>query len=389
MRTKLTAVAALLASTSLAFSLPAQNLGLKLSNSATTPLYVEAPYSKTLHPQTGITVEAWITYDESTLSSGWRYPTVARQGQLGGQEAWYLRVNAANSNSRTLTFKVKTKNSGFRSASYFFTAGELKTWTHVAGTYDGANVTLFINGVQKSTITGTGTIVDAGNVTGNTMRIGTGATVANAPTIEIWNGEIDEFRIWPFARTAAEITATMNQQLSSVPGEVSTFNLNLTGVDSSGKNNGTLVNKPVFAQNTLKLVSTVLTGTTAFGTATTGCVGTPTAGVSSAPKLGNKAFAITCLRSPPTSGKGLLWVGLGQLTTPIYVGANIWVDLSKPGILLPAPIGTSNVSRVTLPVPSTPSLNGLKLHGQFLFEDLPCSRTPLSSSEGLTFTVLN
>jgi hypothetical protein len=371
----------------LATCLPAQNLGLKHSNSASTPLYVEVPYSKTLAPPTGITVEAWITYDESTLGSGWKWPTVARQGQQAGQEAWYLRVDAAQGKNRTLTFKVKTTNLGFRSVSYSFASGELKTWTHVAGTYDGANVALFINGVQKATLSGGGAIVDAGNVTGNTMRIGCGATVNNAPTIEIWNGEIDEFRVWPFARTAAEIQATMNLQLSSVPGEVSTYNLNLTGADSSGKNNGTLVNKPVFAQNTLKLMTAALTGTNTFGTPSAACAGTPAAGISSAPKLGNKAFAITCLRTP-TSGKSLVWIGLGQLTTPIYIGANIWVDPSKPGILLPVSVGATSVSRVALPVPSQSSLNGIKAHCQFVFEDLSCTK-PLSSSEGLTLTVIN
>ncbi len=381
--------AAVLAGLVLASHVSAQNLGLNLSNSATTPLYVEVPYSKTLHPLTGITVEALLTYDESTLGSGWRWPTLARQGQLAGQEAWYLRVDSAQGNTRQLTFKVKTQNFGFRSVSYFFASGELKTWTHVAGTYDGAALKLFINGVLKTNLatSGAGPIVDAGNVTGNTLRIGCGATVSNAPTIEIWNGEIDEVRVWPFARTATEITATMNQQLSSVPGEVSTWNLNFAGTDSSGKNNGSLVNKPVFAQNTLKLVSVALSGTAAFGSASAGCTGTPAAGVASAPKLGNTAFAVTCLRTP-SSGKGLLWIGLGQLTTPIYIGASIWVDPSKPGILLSAPVGAPNVSRVSLPIPSTSTLSGLKVHGQFLFEDLSCT-PPLSSSEGLTVALLN
>ena len=83
MYNKITAVAAFVAGTSLALPLPAQNLGLKLSNSAKTPLYVEVPYSKTLHPQTGITVESWITYDESTLGASWNWPTIDSVMTLG------------------------------------------------------------------------------------------------------------------------------------------------------------------------------------------------------------------------------------------------------------------------------------------------------------------
>ena len=57
---------------------PAQNQGVALS--ATVDGYIEIPYSPLVVPRSGITVEAWITYDDATLPTGWRYPTIVRQG---------------------------------------------------------------------------------------------------------------------------------------------------------------------------------------------------------------------------------------------------------------------------------------------------------------------
>ena len=71
---------------------PAQ-LGIKLQNGTQT--YIEVPYNATLVPQTGITVEAWITYDESKLGTGWRFPTICRQNPVAGKESFWLRVDGS------------------------------------------------------------------------------------------------------------------------------------------------------------------------------------------------------------------------------------------------------------------------------------------------------
>jgi hypothetical protein len=86
-------------------------------------------------------------------------------------------------------------------------------WIHMAMTWDGTAVRLFVNGVEKNAKTG-----DNGTTMLNTI----GATpvkpvnllvIGAYPTHGYFSGAIDEFRVWNVARTAAEITATMNKPL--------------------------------------------------------------------------------------------------------------------------------------------------------------------------------
>ncbi|MGK0202333.1 MAG: hypothetical protein ACI9S9_001400, partial [Planctomycetota bacterium] len=198
--------------------LSAQNTGATFD--PTVDGYIEVPYSDQVVPQSGITVEAWFTYDETTLPTGWRFPTIVRQGIGAAGENIMLRVDADNNNQRELRWAVATA-AGNLTVNYLFQPGEFLVWTHVAGTYDGATIAMYINGVQVASAPGNGLpIRDVADV----FRIGKGSDVATP--IEVWNGELDEVRLWPFARSAEDIQKTMNMELVSVPGYVSTWNLN-------------------------------------------------------------------------------------------------------------------------------------------------------------------
>ncbi|MEZ5962932.1 MAG: LamG domain-containing protein [Planctomycetota bacterium] len=366
------AIAALAAVSPLA----AQNVGLQLTNGVDT--YVDVPYAATLVPRSGITIEAWVTYDDSTLGTGYRWPTVVRQNSTPGSENYMLRVNAANTNTLSLGWMVRT-SSGTRTASWAFTTGQLQTWTHVAGTYDGAMVRLFVNGVEVASTPATGDIVN----TGNTLRIGNGDL--SSPGIEEWNGEIDEVRLWPFARTAAEISDTMNFELSSIPFEVSTWNLNSNAQDSSGANAGQLVNAPTFAPNTLNLPPVTLASAN-FGTATTGCTGAPRSVVTTFPRVGNAAFAVGSIRST-TTGAGVFWLATANLSAPIrFLGVDLWIDPTALGVQIPVAGGALAFARIPLPIPNSPSLRNRQLVFQTIWAESGCA-TPLFASDGGVFQI--
>ena len=275
-------------------TLPAQNQGLSLVNGTTA--YVDVPYSPTLVPTGGITAEAWVTYGATPLPSGWRFPTVLRGDPSPNQSSYFLRVEAGQTQINRLLWWVTT-TSGNYTVGYNFTAGALLTWTHVAGTYDGTTLRLFVNGAQVAQSNGTGPIRDYGGG----VRIGSGDLTVNGG--ETWNGEIDEVRIWPFARSAAAIASAMNLHLHSMPGEVSTWNLDGNALDSSGSNHGTAVGAPAFAANTLALQTLAFPGALNFGAAT-GCRTTGLAAVPTVPTVGNAGFGFTGTRAPAGQGGG-------------------------------------------------------------------------------------
>jgi len=75
-------------------------------------------------------------------------------------------------------------------------------WVHFAMTWDGTNLKGFVNGVEKVSVPITAM-----------LHTGTTALTIGGYPPAFFNGQIDEFRIWKVARTAAEITSTMNKAL--------------------------------------------------------------------------------------------------------------------------------------------------------------------------------
>jgi concanavalin A-like lectin/glucanase superfamily protein len=80
----------------------------------------------------------------------------------------------------------------------------LNAWTHLAATYDGVIVRLFVNGVQAATASAAGTMP---NSTG-ALRLG-----GNAVWSEWFGGLIDEVRVYNRALSTAQIQADMNTPL--------------------------------------------------------------------------------------------------------------------------------------------------------------------------------
>ncbi len=76
------------------------------------------------------------------------------------------------------------------------------TWTHVAGVYDGANLTVYINGSEAGTSAHTGAIP----TNALTLRLGADSTGAN-----LFGGAIDEARIYSRALSAADILALYDE----------------------------------------------------------------------------------------------------------------------------------------------------------------------------------
>ena len=121
------------------------------------------------------------------------------------------------------------------------------TWYHAAATYDGITFRLFLNGVQEASVA----IANGpGTASAHHAALATAMTSTGAATGR-FNGALDEIRIWNSARSAAQLGARRDQELTSGTGLIARYGLaEATGtvVNNSvaGGVNGTAVGGPAW-----------------------------------------------------------------------------------------------------------------------------------------------
>jgi hypothetical protein len=152
--------------------------------------WVAVADANTLDLTTAMTLEAWV---RPTGVNGYR--TVAMKETATGMS--YGLFSSAKSNLPAA--HVHTTSEQNARGPVQLAAG---TWSHMAATYDGLTLRLFVNGTQVATkaITGGGMAVSAAP-----LRIG-----GNAVWAEWFSGLIDEVRVYRRALTATEIQQDMN-----------------------------------------------------------------------------------------------------------------------------------------------------------------------------------
>ena len=155
---------------------------------------VNVPDSASLHLTGGMTVEAWVY--PATTSNGWRDVIYK------GNDNYYLEGSSLNGGRPAGggTF------GGANANVYAGSALAANTWSHLALTYDGAALRLYVNGTLVSTQAQTGSIA----VSSNPLQIG-GDTIWG----QYFNGRIDEVRVYNTALSAASIQTDMNTPVGS------------------------------------------------------------------------------------------------------------------------------------------------------------------------------
>jgi Concanavalin A-like lectin/glucanases superfamily/Domain of unknown function (DUF1929)/Bacterial Ig domain/Galactose oxidase, central domain len=140
---------------------------------------------------TGSTLEAWV-YPTAALS-GWR--TIFAKEQPG-DILYFLYAASSSSNSPATGVYIGAERN-------LFGVSQLAsdTWTHLAGTYDGAMQRLYVNGVEVASRPQTGAI----QTSDSPLRIG-----GNGIWGEFFQGRLDEMRIYSRALSQAEIQTDIN-----------------------------------------------------------------------------------------------------------------------------------------------------------------------------------
>jgi hypothetical protein len=139
-----------------------------------------------------MTLEAWV-FPTGTLTN-WR--DVISKERTGGV-AYYLFASANNNRPACGIVTGNAERNLFGPSVI-----PVNAWTHLATTYDGTVLRLFVNGVQVSTRSQTGTIA----VSASPLRLG-----GNSPFGEFFAGRIDEVRIYNRVLTAQQIQADMTR----------------------------------------------------------------------------------------------------------------------------------------------------------------------------------
>ncbi|MBL7699082.1 MAG: T9SS type A sorting domain-containing protein [Chitinophagaceae bacterium] len=183
-----------------------------------------------------ITLEAWVYATKNTGIQN----VVAKSSQAINNGYIFPRTD----NGWTNTVMYLHIGGSWRTLSAAYPS--LNIWHHLAATYDGSMMRIFIDGVQAATAAQSGAIIANTNI----------LAIGNQPGYsEFFGGTVDEVRIWNVARSQAQIAGNMNVSLdpSANANLVSyyTFNQGLpsganagmtTLVDMKNENNGTLNN---------------------------------------------------------------------------------------------------------------------------------------------------
>jgi hypothetical protein len=137
-----------------------------------------------------MTLEAWVL--PTATQNGWR---TLMQKEV---DAFFLHASGGGG-----TLQPTAGGTFNGSMDYFAapTALAVNTWSHVALTWNGSTMRLYINGVEAASRARGGPM----QTTTAPLRIG-----GNSPYGEFFLGRIDEVRVYNRALSAAEIQSDMN-----------------------------------------------------------------------------------------------------------------------------------------------------------------------------------
>jgi hypothetical protein len=154
--------------------------------------------SSSLDLKTGMTIEAWV---KPTSLTGWR-SVLMKENTNGLSYALY-----ANDNDPKPAAYVRVEGEPLSDAAGGQAMLAANAWTHLTATYDGANLRIYVNGVEAGITPVTGSMVTSTLP----LRIG-----GNGAWGEFFSGVIDEVRIYNRALSPGEIVSDMNTPVDSV-----------------------------------------------------------------------------------------------------------------------------------------------------------------------------
>jgi hypothetical protein len=161
-----------------------------------TSNWVTVADANTLDLTTGMTIEAWVN---PSILSGWRQ-VILKEATNVLAYGLYAHNNAPHP---ATTIQV----GGLDREAAGTAALPLNTWTHLAATFDGSTLRLYVNATQVQSLAISGSLLTSAGP----LRIG-----GNAIWGEYFGGLIDEVRVHNVALTQTQIQTDMNSAVGPV-----------------------------------------------------------------------------------------------------------------------------------------------------------------------------
>ncbi|HEV2694975.1 MAG TPA: LamG domain-containing protein [Verrucomicrobiae bacterium] len=161
---------------------------------------INIPDRPSLNPVNGLTIEFWI-YVRPKADYKWSQNVIGKDGDCNGQREYKLGVGDSPNQTGTGDFRAHIGVPGGFLALDSVTVVQSNTWYHVAETWDGATMKLYVNGKLDGELAAPGPLT----VTAEPVRLGGGTTGCYSEYC--FDGLLDEPALYDHALSAEEIQA--------------------------------------------------------------------------------------------------------------------------------------------------------------------------------------
>jgi hypothetical protein len=146
-----------------------------------------------------VTVSAWIYFDGTVNTTDLYGTAISREIGTGIDQHYHLSLNE---NDQPNLFVTTTDAIVRLNAA---DPAPQRTWTHVAGTYDGATARLYVNGAPATGPTATQALTGTFMADTTPLIIGGNDNDASGVPTELFPGRVDEIMLYRRALSAAEV----------------------------------------------------------------------------------------------------------------------------------------------------------------------------------------
>ncbi|MFT6244026.1 MAG: hypothetical protein ACJA0U_001645 [Salibacteraceae bacterium] len=191
--------------------------------------YISIPHDASINPDY-ITLEAWIKAD-SWATNVWENVIISKDGWQTGDEGYVLRAGA--NGTLSFNFSLGAAWTELNSAPGAMVIGQ---WYHVAGTFDGTTMKIYINGVEVGAQAASG-IVNTG-----TYDLTIGRAAYTIGGTRYFDGMIDEVRVWSEGLPQSSILDYMCQKVTASHPQYASlggyWNFDAAGIAADSSPNG-------------------------------------------------------------------------------------------------------------------------------------------------------